>query len=497
LSNIRVTYSGLIALVTGMISVITGIAFTLIVTRQLTIDEFGTWALIGGLLSYVIITESTISYWTTREIARGVESGKTALFTSGIFSTVGIIIYFIIAYIVALQQNLDTGILLLGGILIPLSFLNRTLTAINYGWKPEIVSYGILIIEIVKVPAGLILVYILGWGLTGAIYATAIAYFGSVIIHLIYARGKLKGGINLKLIQKWIKLSWISLYPGISNVLHKLDILIFSVITGSVVGLAYYAASNTISSLVSQTGGMSKSLYPKILETEKREILKENITRMLYFAIPFSAISITFMKPALFALNPIYEITAPVVIFLTGKLFLGNIASIFYQSLISIEKVDVNEKSNMKDYVKSKLFFIPTILIIQGVVFVISLVIGLKILLGFETNELDLVLYWSIIIFVIQIPFTMYLYKLVKKNFKTVFDQRSVLKYSLSTLIVFIPLYFITENFLEYKISIFEFLPNLLVYVIVGLIGYAAITYLIDKKIRILFKSIINEMVKK
>ena len=85
MSKIRVTYSGLIALTVGLVSVITGIVFTLIVTRQLTADEFGTWALIGGLLSYVIITETTISYWTTREIARGNESGRTALFASGVF----------------------------------------------------------------------------------------------------------------------------------------------------------------------------------------------------------------------------------------------------------------------------------------------------------------------------------------------------------------------------------------------------------------------------
>jgi len=497
LSKIRVTYSGLIALVTGLISVVTGIAFTLIVTRQLTIDEFGTWSLIGGLLSYVIITESAISYWTTREIARGIESGRTALFTSGVFSTIGIAIYFIIAYTIALQQNLDTKILFLGGILIPLSFLNRTLTAINYSWKPEIVSYGILIVEIIKIPAGLVLVYIFDWGLIGAIYSTAIAYFVSVVIHMIYASNKLKSKINFKLIRKWIKISWISLYPGISNILHKFDVLIFSIITGSVTGLAYYAASNTIASLVSQTGGLSRSLYPKFLETENRDILKENITQLLYFAIPFSAVSITFMKPALFALNPIYAITAPVIIFLTGKMFLANITSVFYQSLISIEKVDLNEKSNIRDYVKSKLFFIPTILIIQGIIFVVSLIIGLKILFSFETKELDLVLYWSIIIFTVQIPFTIYLYKLVKKNFNQVFDGKAVTKYLVAAFTVFIPMYFITENFLEYKISIFEFLPDLMVYVLVGIIGYIGFTYLIDYKTRRLFKAILNEVLKK
>ncbi|MGI0056159.1 MAG: hypothetical protein ACREAK_02160 [Nitrosarchaeum sp.] len=497
MSKIRVTYSGFIALAVGLISVITGIAFTLIVTRQLTANEFGTWTLIGGLLTYVIITESTISFWTTREIARGNESGRTALFASGIFSTVGIAVYIVIAYLVALQLSLDTKVLLLGAILIPLFFVDRTLTAISYGWKPQVVSYGILAVELAKIPAGLILVYIFNFGLVGAIEATAIAYFVSILIQIIYVREKLRGTISFQSIKKWIKLSVIPLYPGISNFLHKLDVLIFSVVTGSVTGLAYYSAANTISSLVSQTGGLSRAVYPKLLESEEREYLKENLTRLFYFAVPFSAISITFMKPAIFALNPIYEIAAPVVIFLTGKLFLANLSSVFYQSLIGIEKIDVSENSNWKDYVKSKLFVIPTLFIIQGIIFIVSLIVGIIILLGLNTIELDLVIYWSIIIFVVQIPFTAYLYKLVKKSFKSILDLKAVTKYILATFSIFIPMYFLSENFLQYKISIFEFLPELMIYVVISIVSYLGLTYLIDSKTRILFKAILNELIKK
>jgi len=43
MSNIRVTYSGLISLGTKFSSIITGLVFTLIVTRSLSPEEFGTW----------------------------------------------------------------------------------------------------------------------------------------------------------------------------------------------------------------------------------------------------------------------------------------------------------------------------------------------------------------------------------------------------------------------------------------------------------------------
>jgi len=86
LSGIRVTYSGLIGLVIGLSTAITGIIFVIIVTRSLTQNELGTWSLIGALISYVIISEPIISYWALRETARGLDSGKTAVVSSTIFS---------------------------------------------------------------------------------------------------------------------------------------------------------------------------------------------------------------------------------------------------------------------------------------------------------------------------------------------------------------------------------------------------------------------------
>ena len=226
MTKIRVTYSGLISFAVGLASVITGTAFTLIVTRQFSSDELGFWTLIGGLLSYVVISESIISYWVTREIARGTESGRTAVTSSGIFSFISIIIYFVITIFIGYQTKIDKNILFFASILIPVMFLNRTLGAINFGWKPHASSYGIIIFEVSKVPAGLILVYFLHLGISGAILTTFIAYLLSTVIQLYYARDKIKKKIRIEFIKKWIKLSWLSYFPQISNLIIKLDVSI-------------------------------------------------------------------------------------------------------------------------------------------------------------------------------------------------------------------------------------------------------------------------------
>ena len=107
MSNIRVTYSGLISLAIRFLSLFTGLAFTLIVTRQLSEEEFGTWGLISAIIVYATIINPIINYWSTREIARGQESGKTAFVSNGIFSAGGMFVYIIIAFFVgAFFENL-------------------------------------------------------------------------------------------------------------------------------------------------------------------------------------------------------------------------------------------------------------------------------------------------------------------------------------------------------------------------------------------------------
>ena len=191
MSNIRVTYAGFIGLLISSITMIIGMIFVLITTRELTEIELGTWALIGSLMSYVIIIEPIISYWTIRETARGIESQKTAIFSSLGFSIVGTVIYLIIIFVVGNQTNVEINYLYFASILIPLTFINRTLTAINLGWKPQAESYSILGLDLVKTIAAVLLVYILQLGLEGVIISLFIAQVVSIGILFLNAKEKI------------------------------------------------------------------------------------------------------------------------------------------------------------------------------------------------------------------------------------------------------------------------------------------------------------------
>lgn len=494
MSGIRVTYSGLISLAVGLTSVITGIIFTLIVTRSLTAEEFGTWNLIGGLIIYVIIIEPMVSYWATREIARGTESGKTAFSSSGMLSIGAVVVYLLIAYLVSNHVHANPTILYFAATLVPVMFLNRTLTAINLGWKPQSSSYGTLSFEFSKIPAALIIVYFLHMGIFGAILATVVAYIVSNIVLLFYSRQKLRAKFNRPLIKRWFRLSWLSIYPGAYNVIYHLDVIVFSIISGSVVGLAFYSAALAISNIVANSSLISQALYPKLLEGGKREHLQENLLRFYYFAFPLAAISIVFAKPALYALKPIYDTAVPVVVFMTIRTFLYALGGIYNQALLGIEIVDLNEQSKFKDFLKSKLFFVPTVILVQYTAYIVAMIVGLSLLKQAASSNLDLVIYWSIISLGTQAPFTMYFYLNSRKHFPGKINISSIFKYIGASIASFSLTYFLISNYLSYQKSIFELVPSLLLFASIGIGLYLLITITIDLRTRKLFQSIFNEI---
>jgi len=492
LSNVRVTYSGLISFVIGLISVITGIIFTLIVTRQLSPEEFGTWGLIGGLITYVLISEPIISFWVTRQTARGKNLGRTSIFSSAVFSAIGMSAYIIIAYYVGLQSDADLSGLLLATILIPFLFITKTLTAIALGYKPQSVSYGLLAFEIIKIPFGLIFVYFLDMGIEGAILATAIAYLGNLIVLAILVRDKIKEKFQFSVLKNWMRLSWIPLYSNVSELVFTLDVMIFSVITGSVVGVAYFAVGLSVVSLVGHSGLITRGLYAKLLAGGEKTHLQENLRLFFYFAFPLTAFTLSFAKPGLFALNPIYVIVVPVVLFLTIRAFLYQFNGILYTALQGIEKVDINEKSTFREYIKSKLAFLPTLRLIEFSLYVIALAVIL--LIDSNGEQLELVIKWSAIILFVQIPFSIYLYILIRKNFTLKVGFVSLIKYLATSVLVFgITFYFMNEH-LVYNEKIFEFAPSLIPYLVISIGSYILITYAIDSKTKILVKRILNEI---
>ncbi|QLH10210.1 hypothetical protein [Nitrosarchaeum sp. AC2] len=231
-------------------------------------------------------------------------------------------------------------------------------------------------------------------------------------------------------------------------------------ITGSVTGLAYFGAAWSVSTLVIHSGSISSAIYPKLLGGGKSDYLQDNITKILYFAILLAALSITFAKPGLFALNPIYATAALLVLILTMRFILDTINRVFESFVTGIEKVDLNSESTLTNYAKSKLFVIPTFRLVQNGIYLILLVVGFVLLIP-NHSEFDLLIYWALLGFFGVIPTTVYLSILMSRSFKIKIDLKSMSKYLIVCITIFGPLFLLTETYLKYNEKLIEFMPEL------------------------------------
>jgi len=494
LSNIRVTYSGLIAFAVGLGSLITGFAFTLIVTRRLTPEEFGVWALIGSMVSYFLISETIITFWSRRQIARNEQVGKTSLVSSIAFGFTVIPIYIGYVIVVSEGSNTNLDILILGLILLPVYFVNTGITSINLASKPQAVSYGNIIFEILKIPIALGLVVYFDLGVVGVIFAVFFAFLIRIVIQTYYARNYLKNRFSFSTVKRWLKLSWFPLYGLIIQYLKSVDIVLYSVIIGSVIGVAYYSIAMVFARILTNASSMSQGLYAKLLADGSHDYLRENFIRTLYLAIPLLGIIIIFSKPVVFALNPQYEEAYPIAIILGFALFFDMISGILVISISATDKTDAVNNPKFSNLLKSRMFHVSTVEIVHSVVYLVLLIPGLIILKIQDSSEINLVTWWATCGILTAIPFFIYWSIVIKKYIKFVFPAKETSKYILGTL-GFIAVFFLTSDyFISYEISIYAFLPGVIIQFIICSLTYLGITYLIDEKTRILVKSVINEI---
>ena len=497
MNNIRVTYSGLIAFIVGLVSIVTGLIFILIITRNLSLEEFGTWSLINNMIFYLLLSESMIFFWTIRQIARGEEVGKTSVVSTLILSLITLPFYILASYHVSGNSNSELNGMLFAVILIPLFFLSKILHGITTAYKPQTTSYAFLIFEIVKIPIVLVLVDIFNMGLYGVVVSLTIAYCIQLIVQFYFAYPKLYNKLHFSEVKRWIKLSWISLYVSMPGYIANLDVLIYTLITGSVIGIAYYSISLYVASIIQQSYKITMALYPKLLAEGKHIRIQENLQLLLYFALPLLGIIIIFSKPIMFALNPEFHVGYMIVLLLAFKSFFTVLIETFKQILLGIDQVDVEKNTTLNKLVKSKLFLIASTSSLKSLIYLTGLIIILYIAHQSSVPEIDLVVIWTIIILSVEIPSFMYFLIITRRNIDFKISPMPILKY-IGTTLGFILLYYMTSDYIiHYQVNIFDFLPGLILQFLLCMGVYLGITYAVDLKTRQLFKLVLLEIFQK
>ena len=492
MSDIRPTYSGLIAFFVNVVSIFTSLGFSIIITRNLSQTEFGLWGALGSLIVYGMVLDPVISYWITRETARNETSQKTAVIFNQTLSFGGIAIFVILIFLIGINEKLDYEILFLIILLIPIRYFTKILNSLTAGWKPQNSFYGMIISEITKIIVGLILIFHFQMGLAGLILTLLVSYLAYAIFLTILSREKLTHVIQIEYVKKWIKNMFIPLYARLNTVVYESDKILVVVMTDSVIGVSYFVAAMIVGSLVTYSTTLSQVVYGKLLSGSKTEFLKDTLSLHFFVAIPLLAVSILFAEIGLRILNPIYEIAAIVVIVLTIRSFFQSFRSAFMHYILGSEDID-RYSVKTRQYIKSSLVYMPTLDLIQHSAYIVILYVVLSLMMEGGISDVDVALYWSVILLVATVPNTVYYWKLAKKKTHLGFDLKRIVKFGIIALGVFSCTYLLIPNQVS-ETSSFELIFKILPLILLSVGGYFGIAIIVDNKIRLLVKLIFKEI---
>lgn len=360
--KIKIKYSGLIVFSSKIFSVFTGLIFTVIVTRNLSINEFGTWQYLSLILSYATFPAGLFPYWATRFYARGYPVAKATIVSNLLLSLPCFLIFLVFVPSVSLIINVKPFLFYLISIQIFLVYLSTSLEALALGKQPQLLGYETFSFELTKVALALILFVTLNLKLENVIVIVILAYLMQCLTLLFLLRKNLivkEENLNWNIQKKWLLNIWLPLFNNFPAFIGGLDLFIIAFLTKSAASLAFYKVALSIATVISYSLGTSIALYPNLLKGGEKKDIEETLNFFLIFAIPMTFGAIFLAKPILHIFKPEYEEASILLIFMAPQFLLKSLTHIFGDVIVGVEEIDRGEDVSFKKLLKSKLFKWP------------------------------------------------------------------------------------------------------------------------------------------
>ena len=488
MSNVRLQYSGILRFAAIIFSLFTGLVFTTLVTRNLSIEEYGQWSALGSLIVYGTFPALGLGYWFTRYTARKIHVARTGLVFSFAFSLIGLILFFVASVVYLPDFAIIAGALSFAALQVITYSIVNSLTTIGNGRNPSIAAYSMIVFETAKVILVLISVYLTDFNLIEAIMVIVFSQVVQIGVLLILLKNEVVLKSNLKDVIRIIKTIWIPFYNKFPGVVFASDVLIISLMTMSFPQIAIFRVAMVFSTIIEYGTQLSYPLYIKLLGGGEKDDVFITTRLLLLFTIPMSVGIFLLSKPLLYLLNPEYIISENILQILVLYSVSMVISSIFDNIILGMEKVDVMQEVKHKKLFFSGLFKLPSINLVR----ISSYIVGLSFITIFFWSE-DMAIeefgeMWALLLLVTSIPVAIYKWNISRKIISIRVPWKNIIRFIFASTIMGIIVFYLGQS-LSYEPEITLFFPQLLIIILVAIVVYFGILILIDKETREMIKN--------
>jgi O-antigen/teichoic acid export membrane protein len=370
-NEVRLTYSGIIMFLSRLLSVGTGLLFSLMVLRSTTTEEYGIYGNLSDTLSYFTLPAMMIPFWTTRFTARNhAGAPKTGLTANLVLSTVFAAMYLLLLPTITSAYKIEEAYITIYAVVAIQILELYTLHAfesILHAKQPQKIGYGFLIFEACKVITGYVFIIQLNLSLLGAVTSVIIAYTLQLTFYLKLTLHELQGKIRWSYLKEWLKASPINLYHSAGQRLAAFVLILLFIYSGKV-ARGYYGAGLTIATIIGYSSLLAFALLPRLLsKTDPRDI-STSLKMVLMFAIPMTVGAIILSDSYVTIMKPELRPARPVLIILAINFLCVSISSVFSTITSGTEKIDQKAKIPFRKLVKTRLFLIYTLPYIKAAI---------------------------------------------------------------------------------------------------------------------------------
>ena len=345
-------------------SIVTGLAFQLILIRSVSKAEYGIWGNLNDLVTYFVLISGILPFWVTRFVARKHEnSAKTGLAANLVISVIFTAVYLALVPFVTSLLRIDEpyrALYLIVSIQIVESYALTVFQGILTATKPQMVGFGLLIHEVTKVILGFALVIVFQTGLYGVLTALLVAYSVQVLFFANVAKEWFREKLEWKYFKEWLKASPINVYNVLGTQLGNFG-LIMLFAYGTEIARAYYGASQTIANVINYSSFLAFALYPKLLAEVRSEDITTSLKTVLMFIIPMTVGATILADSYLTILNVEYAEATSVLAILAFDLACFSLAHVLMNIILGVEKLDERASISFRGLVKSRIFKVFTL----------------------------------------------------------------------------------------------------------------------------------------
>jgi hypothetical protein len=439
-------------------------------------SEYGIWTNIFDYTGYFMLFSSVLPFWATRFMARGKEGTvKTGALGQLSIALVSVLVY--VPVIVLISNAIGTGsywlIYLVSGLYIFNFYLVTVFESVLRSMKPQVIGYGLLIEEVVKVAVALVLVIGFNQLFLGAMLALVVSGLVQVLYYVRLLSGEFKQKANWGYLKEWLKGSAAIAYSAVGAQLVSFVLILLFLYGGSNTR-AFYQAALTFTNIIGYSASLAFALYPKLLaKTCPDEDVGASFSTVLMFAIPLSTITMVMSMSFLTILNISYSVAWPVLIALTIDTLVVLISQFYSSYLIGAEAFDSEGKISLAKLVRSKIFKVFSITYVQAV---IALPLAYFVLtLMPVAGSVQAVVYVITILIGVHLSTLIGLYLTMRSSIRLPVSGKGIAKYILSSFLMG------TILFLLPNTSTLTFTAAK---AILGFAIYAALLLAIDKQAR-------------